>query len=123
MSGVGISFGADRIWDVLKGLGKLPEGLDNSAQVLLANMGAEELRYVLPIASALRDAGLSVEVYPDPAKLKKQFDYADRKGIPFLSINGSQEAAEGLVQVKNLATGEQRSFRKDDISDIKAFIG
>ncbi len=86
-------------------------------------MGPVELRYILPLAAALRDAGVSVEVYPDAAKLRKQFEYAERKGIPFLSINGSQEAAEGLVQVKNLATGEQRSFRKDDISDIKAFIG
>jgi len=123
MSGVGISFGADRIWDALKGLGKLPEGLGSTTKVLIANMGAGELRYILPLAAALRDAGVSVEVYPDAAKLRKQFEYAERKGIPFLSINGSQEAAEGLVQVKNLATGEQRSFRKDDISDIKAFIG
>ncbi len=123
MSGVGISFGADRIWDALKGLGKLPEGLGSTTKVLIANMGPVELRYILPLAAALRDAGVSVEVYPDAAKLRKQFEYAERKGIPFLSINGSQEAAEGLVQVKNLATGEQRSFRKDDISDIKAFIG
>lgn len=123
MSGVGISFGADRIWDALKGLGKLPSSLGTTASVLLANMGTEELKYVLPVAGALRDAGVSVEVYPDAAKLKKQFDYADRKGIAFISINGSQEAAEGLIQIKNLATGEQRSFGKDDISDIKAFIG
>ena len=120
MSGVGISFGADRIYDVMKGLGLFPAGLGEGSRLLFANMG--ETAYVLPVAAALRAAGVSVEVYPEESKLKKQFDYADRKGIPFLSICGSSEAAEGLIQIKNLATGEQKSFPKDDLAGILAFL-
>ena len=122
MSGVGISFGADRIYDVLKGLGKFPEGLGAASTLLFANMGADELRYILPVASALRAGGVSVELYPESAKLKKQFDYADRKGIPFISITGADEAAAGTVQIKNLASGEQKSFGKDDLKGIREFI-
>ena len=121
MSGVGISFGADRIYDVLKGLDKFPAGLGSASRLLFANMG--ETAYVLPIASALRAAGASVEIYPDVSKLKKQFDYADRKGIPFLSVCGETEAASGQVQIKNLATGEQVSFSKDNIPGILDFLG
>lgn len=122
MSGVGISFGADRIYDVLCGLDKFPEGLRSSTTVLFANMGAEEVRYILPVASALRAEGVAAEIYPDPAKLKKQFDYADRKFIPFLSINGGSEAAAAVVNIKNLSSGEQRSFPKDDIQAMKEFL-
>ena len=120
MSGVGISFGADRIYDVLKGLDKFPAGLGSASKLLFANMG--ETAYVLPVAAALRSRGVSVEVYPETSKLKKQFDYADRKGIPFISICGETEAASGLVQIKNLSTGEQRSFPKDDLSAILVFL-
>ena len=122
MSGVGVSFGADRIYDVLKGLDRFPKGLKSSTRLLFANMGADELRYILPVAAALRAEGVAVEVYPDSAKLKKQFDYADRKAIPFLSICGGDEVASGLVQVKNLASGEQKSFAKDDIEGIMIFL-
>lgn len=122
MSGVGISFGADRIYDVLCGLDKFPEGLRSSTTVLFANMGAEELRYILPVASALRAEGVAAEIYPDPAKLKKQFDYADRKFIPFLSINGGSEAEAAVVNIKNLSSGERRSFPKDDIRAMKEFL-
>lgn len=122
MSGVGISFGADRIYDVLCGLDKFPEGLCSSTTVLFANMGAEEVRYILPVASALRAEGVAAEIYPDPAKLKKQFDYADRKFIPFLSINGGSEAEAAVVNIKNLSSGEQRSFPKDDIRAMKEFL-
>lgn len=122
MSGVGVSFGADRIYDVLTGLEKFPAGLGSATTLLFANMGADEVRYILPVASALREKGISVEIYPDASKLKKQFDYADRKAIPFLSICGGDEAAAGLVQVKNLASGEQKSFAKDDIEGIISFV-
>lgn len=122
MSGVGISFGADRIYDVLCGLDKFPEGLRSSTTVLFANMGAEELRYILPVASALRAEGVAAEIYPDSAKLKKQFDYADRKFIPFLSINGGSEAEAAVVNIKNLSSGEQRSFPRDDIRAMKEFL-
>ncbi len=123
MSGVGVSFGADRIYDVLKGLDKFPAGLKSATRVLFANMGSSELLYVLPVARALRERGVSVEVYPDAAKLKKQFDYADRKAIPFLSIDGESEMQDGTIQLKNLATGEQKAFSKNDIDGIIAFLG
>ena len=122
MSGVGISFGADRIYDVLKGLDKFPKALCSSTSLLFANMGAEEMKYILPVAKALRERGVAVEVYPESSKLKKQFDYAERKAIPFLSITGGDEAAAGQVNVKNLGTGEQKSFPKDDISGILGFL-
>ena len=122
MSGVGISFGADRIYDVLEGLEKFPAGLASGSTLLFANMDAEAAAYVLPIASDLRSSGVAVEVYPDSGKLKKQFDYADRKGIPFISICGSTEAAEGLVNIKNLASGEQKSFAKDDLAGMLEFL-
>ncbi len=122
MSGVGISFGADRIYDVLKGLGKFPEDLSASTTLLFANMGAAETAYVLPVASALRSEGVSVEVYPDTSKLKKQFEYAERKHIPFLSITGESEKAAGVINVKNLATGEQKSFANGDVVGIAAFL-
>ena len=123
MSGVGISFGADRIYDVLKGLDKFPAGLGSAAQVLLANMGPESLEYNIALAGDLRREGVSVEVYPDAGKLKKQFDYADRKGIPFISINGGDEASKGLVTLKNLSSGEQRSFPRTDIASMVEFLG
>ena len=106
MSGVGISFGADRIYDVLTGLDKFPSGMKSSAKIV----------------KALRDAGVSCEIYPDTAKLKKQFDYADRKAIPFISIVGGDEIAGNSVNVKNLESGEQKNFSKDDIQSIIDFI-
>jgi len=123
MSGVGISFGADRIYDVLKGLDKFPKDLKSSTTILFANMGSEEMRYILPVAKALRERGVAVEVYPDSTKLKKQFDYADRKSIPFLSITGGNEIEAGQVNVKNLVSGEQEAFSKCDIDSIAAFLG
>ena len=122
MSGVGVSFGADRIYDVLVGLEKFPSGLTSGADLLFANMGASEVAYVLPVAAELRSAGLAVEIYPDAVKLKKQFDYCERKGIGFLSICGADEAASGRIQIKNLASGEQRSFDRSDVAGMVAFL-
>ena len=115
MSGVGISFGADRIFDVLKGLDLFPKDGTAAATVLFTNMGEREIAYTLPIAAGLRAAGIACEVYPDNTKLKKQFEYADRKGIPFLAIIGDQEIEQGTVTLKNLASGEQRSVPKDGL--------
>ncbi len=112
MSGVGISFGADRIYDVLNGLNLFPADAAAAATVLFANMGEKEIAYVVPVAASLRAAGISCEIYPDNAKLKKQFEYADRKGIPYLAIVGDQEVADGTVTLKNLASGEQRVLPK-----------
>ncbi len=123
VSGVGISFGADRIYDVLQGLDAFPKGLRSTTTLLFANMGSAELRYILPVAAGLRAAGVRVEIYPDAAKLKKQFDYAARRDIPFLSINGTDEAASGKINLKNLQTGDQQSFAKDDTAGILSFLG
>lgn len=120
MSGVGISFGADRIYDVLGGLGLFPEGADSSAKVLFTNMGEAEIAYTVPVAATLRAAGIACEIYPDNTKLKKQFEYADRKGIPFLAIVGGDEVSEGVVTVKNLSTGEQQKVSKDSLCQFFA---
>ena len=122
MSGVGISFGADRIYDVLTGLDLFPESLAVSTDLLFANMGSAEARWVVGIAAALRRRGISCEVYPDSVKLKKQFDYASRKGIPFLSICGESEMQGGMVNIKNLSSGEQLSFAADDMDGIIGVI-
>lgn len=122
MSGVGVSFGADRIYDVLKALDLFPKKLCSSTKLLLANMGVAETNYLFPVAAALRKAGVSVEIFPDASKLKKQFDYAERKSIPFISISGSSEMEAGLINIKNLSTGEQKSFSKDAIEQIVEFI-
>ena len=123
LSGVGISFGADRIYDVLKGLGKFPADLATGTRLLFAVMGADELRYVLPLAKTLRERGVSVEVWPEAGKLKKQFDYAAKKNIPFISINGSDEIAAATVNIKNLVTGDQKAFPAGDVDAILAFLG
>ena len=122
MSGVGISFGADRIYDVLKGLDKFPEDVTTATRILFANMGADEVKYLLPLVCKLRESGVSCEIFPDSEKLKKQFDYADRKAILFISITGGDEVSKDQVNLKNLSTGEQKSFAKDDIGGILKFI-
>ena len=122
LSGVGISFGADRIYDVLAGLDKFPEDLTSFTTLLFAQMDTAVVPYLLPVVTGLRECGVSCELYPDAGKLKKQFDYADRKRIPFISINGSDEVTSGKLNIKNLRTGEQRSFDRDDRSSIMAFL-
>ncbi|MBR5856622.1 MAG: histidine--tRNA ligase [Bacteroidales bacterium] len=115
MSGVGISFGADRIYDVLQGLDKFPKDAIIGTQILFSNMGSEEVNYSLPIIASLRAKGINCEIYPDNTKLKKQFDYATKKGIPYFAIVGEQEIADGVVNVKNLETGEQQQLPKDEL--------
>ena len=122
LSGVGISFGADRIYDVLTGLDLFPASLSSSTQLLFAVMGADELRYVLPVAAALRKAGVAVEVYPEAAKLRKQFEYAEKRSIPFISINGSSEIESRTLNVKKLETGDQQAFSLDDLSSVLDFL-
>ena len=115
-SGVGISFGADRIYDVLAGLDLFPKDAAAAASVLFTNMGEKEIAYTIPVAASLRATGIACEIYPDSAKLKKQFEYADRKGIPYLAIVGDQEVTDGTVTLKNLATGEQRPVPKEELA-------
>ncbi len=115
MSGVGISFGADRIYDVLQGLDKFPKEAITGTKVLFSNMGDAEVAYSLPIIAGLRAQGINCEIYPDKTKLKKQFDYAAKKNIPYFVIVGEQEIADGVVNIKNQATGEQIICKKDEI--------
>lgn len=110
-SGVGISFGADRIYDVLKGTDKFPESAGCGIEYLFANMGGSELSYILPIIGKLRAEGHSAEIYPDPVKLRKQFDYANRKGITYVVIAGENEMNNGEISVKNMKIGEQKTLK------------
>ncbi|MBO5919386.1 MAG: histidine--tRNA ligase [Bacteroidales bacterium] len=115
MSGVGISFGADRIYDVLQGLDKFPKEAIVGTKVLFSNMGDAEVAYTLPIIAGLRAQGINCEIYPDKTKLKKQFDYAAKKNVPYFVIVGEQEVADGTVVIKNQTTGEQTICKKDEI--------
>ena len=116
VSGVGISFGADRIYDVLTELDLFPKELQSTTQVLFATFGAEELRYALNWAKELRARNIAVEVYPEPTKMKKQMGYADAKRIPFVGIVGSDEMAQGKVMLKNMASGEQKPVDLEEMA-------
>lgn len=106
-SGVGISFGADRIYDVMVGLDLFPEEVNFTTKVLFVNLGAEEQLASLQIIKGLRDAGVAAEIYPESAKMKKQMEYANRRMIPYVVIIGSNELQERKATVKNMRTGEQ----------------
>ena len=110
LSGVGISFGVDRIYDVMDELKLFPESSFTTTKVLITNFDAQAEAYSLPLLRQLRQAGISAELYPDAAKLKKQLDYADRKGIPFVILVGSDEMQTGLLTLKNMQTGEQQKL-------------
>lgn len=115
VSGVGISFGADRIYDVLTELNLFPESLQSTTQVLFATFGKDELRYALTWAKELRAQGVAVEVYPEPTKMKKQMGYADDKKIPFVAIVGGDEMAQNKVMLKEMSTGEQQLVTPDEL--------
>jgi len=107
VSGVGISFGADRIYDVLNQLDLYPETSMEQTKILFVSFGEKELMYSLPWLSSLRAKGVNAEIYPENAKMKKQMSYADNKKIPFVAIVGETEMNEGKVMLKNMKTGEQ----------------
>ena len=118
VSGVGISFGADRIYDVLTELNLFPKTLQSITQILFAAFGNAELTYALKWAKELRQAGKAVEVYPEPAKMKKQMSYADAKQIPFVAIVGGDEMAQNKVMLKNMTTGEQKLVTLEELCTI-----
>ena len=118
LSGVGISFGADRIFDVLNSLDLYPEDAVTSTKLLFINFGQTETAYCLPIVSKARAAGIQTEMYPDAAKMKKQMNYANAKHIPFVAITGENEIAEGKVMLKNMVTGEQQMVTPDELIEI-----
>ncbi|MBR4129305.1 MAG: histidine--tRNA ligase [Bacteroidaceae bacterium] len=115
LSGVGISFGADRIYDVLNQLNLYPEEVTTATQVLFINFGEKETDYSLPILKQLREQGIRCEIYPDASKMKKQMQYANQKGIPFVIMTGETEMAEGKVMLKNMTTGEQKLVKPEEI--------
>ena len=120
LSGVGISFGADRIYDVLNGLELYPKDAVNGTKVLFINFGERETAYCLPIVRECRKAGIATEIFPDKAKMKKQMGYANAKGIPFVVLAGDNEMAENKVTLKNMDTGEQTLVSAEElISAVK----
>lgn len=115
LSGVGISFGADRIYDVLNALDLYPKEAINATQVLFINFGDTETAYCLPIATKARQAGIRTEIFPDKAKMKKQMSYANAKGIPYVALAGENEIKAGKITLKNMATGEQQMVTADEL--------
>ena len=115
VSGVGISFGADRIFDVLNQLDLYPKDALQTTQLLFVNFGATEEAYLLPLVAQVRAAGIRTELYPEAAKMKKQMGYADTKKIPFVAIVGETEMAEGKINLKNMLTGEQNMLTLEEL--------
>lgn len=115
VSGVGISFGADRIFDVLNQLELYPKEAVHGTQLLFVNFGEKEMSYALPILSTIRTAGISAEIYPDIVKMKKQMSYANAKNIPFVAIIGESEMEEGKITLKNMETGQQELLTPEEL--------
>jgi len=115
MSGIGISFGADRIYDVMNELKLFPADTEQATKVLLVNFGGNEEIVSLKMLQKLHNAGISAELYPEALKMKKQFSYADNKKIPYIIIIGNDEATSGIYQLKNMLTGEQEKISADEI--------
>lgn len=115
LSGVGISFGADRIYDVLNQLELYPTDAMTGTQLLFINFGEKETAYCMPIARVAREAGIRTEVYPDSVKMKKQMAYANAKQIPFVALAGENEIAENKLTLKNMVTGEQKLVSQEEL--------
>jgi len=118
LSGVGISFGADRIYDVLNQLDLYPKEVSTATQLLFVNFGEAEAAYALPAVAACRQAGIRTEIYPDAAKMKKQMQYANAREIPFVALAGESEIAAGTFTLKNMTTGEQKIVSMNELIDI-----
>jgi histidyl-tRNA synthetase len=118
MSGVGISFGADRIYDVMHERNLFPETIQAATRALFVNFGAEEEKYCLKLLANLRLAGIPSEIYPDAAKLKKQMEYANRKNIPFVILIGKDEMESGRMTLKDMNSGAQDPYSFDDVKNL-----
>lgn len=118
MSGVGISFGADRIYDVLLELDRFPEALKRTTEVLFVNFGSSEAKALVPLVARLRQAGIRTELYPDPAKLKKQMAYANSLGVAYVALVGEDELRAGVIGLKNMLTGEQLSLTESELISL-----
>lgn len=117
VSGVGISFGADRIYDVLTQLGLFPKSFAQSTDVLFVNFGEMEADYLLPLVTHLRQSGICCELYPEAAKMKKQFSYADNNQIPFVAMVGENEMKEGKISLKHMQSGEQKTVTLEELKE------
>jgi histidyl-tRNA synthetase len=115
VSGVGISFGADRIYDVMNELNLFPEMIEATTKVLFVNFGSAEEKYCLPLLSSLRESGIPAEIFPETAKMKKQLDYANRKNIPYVVLVGENEMKEGRLTLKDMKTGEQETLNWEEL--------
>ena len=118
ISGVGISFGVDRIYDVLNALDCYPKDATNGTQLLFINFGEKETAYCLSVVAKAREAGIRTEIFPDASKMKKQMSYANAKQIPFVALAGENEMSEGKFTLKNMSTGEQQLLAADEIIDL-----
>ncbi len=118
LSGVGISFGADRIYDVLNMLDLYPKDSMNATQILFINFGEKETAYCMPIIKQVREKGIRAEIFPDAAKMKKQMAYANAKQIPYVALAGENEMKEGKVTLKNMETGEQQLLSLEQILEL-----
>ena len=118
VSGVGISFGADRIYDVLTQLDRFPADSMKTTQVLFVNFGEKEASHLLPVVATLRKAGIRTELYPEASKLKKQLGYADAKKIPFVALVGDNEMSENKINLKNMISGEQQLVTAEKLIEI-----
>ena len=119
VSGVGISFGAERIYDVMEKLDRFPRQLQPAARIMFVNFGKKETIKALEVLQELRNANIESEIYPDPAKMKKQMGYANSKSIAYVGMIGEDEMAKNLITVKNMATGEQKQM---DVQELKALL-
>ena len=117
LSGVGISFGVDRIYDVLDALELYPKDSLQTSQVLFINFGEQEAAYVLPVVAQVRRAGIRAEIFPDASKMKKQMSYANAKQIPFVVLAGESEMNEGKLTLKNMETGEQQLLSPEELEE------
>lgn len=115
VSGVGISFGADRIFDVMTELNVFPSGTDSTTRLLFVNFGKTEELHCMKLLREIRKAGINAEIYPEQGKLKKQFKYADDKGIPFVATIGSEEMSKGIIALKDMKSGEQKHVSLPDL--------
>ena len=116
VSGVGISFGADRIYDVMEQLNLFPKNTDTTTQLFFVNFGQKEQTWCLPVIKKLRSAGISTEIYPDSAKMKKQMTYANNRQIPFVAMVGEDEMNSGLISLKNMENGEQEKVTVEELA-------
>jgi histidyl-tRNA synthetase len=117
VSGVGVSFGADRIYDVMLQLNLFPESITSTTQVMFSNFGDKEVAYSMPAARNLRNAGICVEIYPDAVKVRKQFEYANKRNIRFMVIAGENEMQNREFSVKNMETGEQVTIAFENLEE------